>query len=92
MTRLIATFGLLAGAIVALGQLSAAQWQGIGVALLALTLRYGMTVLPWALSFLFAGLWWRQREITQAFRDGYLDKIVNPTRRKRATRWHHSPS
>jgi hypothetical protein len=46
MMRSIALFGLAAGGILAAGQLTAAQWQTAGLALLALTLRYGLTVLP----------------------------------------------
>jgi hypothetical protein len=82
----IAVFGLTAGVIVAIGQLSVAQWHAIGGALLALILRYGLTVLPWLLAALFCLLWIRQRDITDAFREGYLEKIVNPSGRKRVTR------
>jgi len=81
--KLIALFGLVAGGIVALGSLSAAQWHGIGMALLAVALTQGLTALPWLLAALFALLWLRQRDITRAFRDGYLEKVANPTGRKR---------
>ena len=84
--KLIVLFGLLAGAIVALGRLSAAQWHGIGMALLAVALTQGLTALPWLLAALFALLWIRQRAMTDAFRTGYLDKVVNPGTRKRARR------
>jgi hypothetical protein len=59
MIKPVALFGLTAGGFVALGQLSAAQWHAIGAALLALTLRYGLTVLPWLLMALFAWRYWR---------------------------------
>jgi hypothetical protein len=71
--KLIALFGLAAGGILALGNLSAAQWHAVGVALLSLTLRYGLTVLPWVLAALFAVLWWKQREWTQIWREGCQD-------------------
>jgi hypothetical protein len=86
----IAVFGLTAAGVVALGQLSAAQWHAIGLTLVALALRYGLTVLPWLLAVLFALLWIRQRDITDAFREGYLDKVPHPigkrTTGKRRTR------
>jgi hypothetical protein len=85
MMRLIAVFGLVAGAFIALGQLSTAQWRAIGLALLALAVRYGLTALPWLLAVLFALLWIRQRTITDAFREGYLDKVIHPVGRKRRT-------
>jgi hypothetical protein len=80
--KLIVIFGPTAGVVLALGNFSAA-----GQALLALTLAYGLTALPWLLAVLFALLWLRQRDIMYAFREGYLEKIVRPTpRRKRAPR------
>jgi hypothetical protein len=84
--KYFALFGLAGGAIVAAGQLTVAQWHAAISGLLVLVSRYGPIVLPWALAALFAWLWWRQRGIAAAFRDGYLDKVVNPVRRKRATR------
>lgn len=58
---IIASFGLLFGAIVALGRMSGAQLQHIGSSLLAITLAHGLTVLPWLSTILFAWLWWRMR-------------------------------
>lgn len=84
MKRMI-LFALAAGAVVALGQLTAAQWHAIGAALLALLVAYRVSLLPWLLALFFALLWLRQRDMTEAFRSGYLDKVVNPGR-KRARR------
>lgn len=58
MMKFVALFGLFAGGFVALGRLSAAQWHTIGVALLALTLAHGLTVLPWLLAALAAWRYW----------------------------------
>jgi len=82
--RLIVFFGI-AGAILAAGNLTAAQWQSIGAGLLTLVLRYGLTVLPWLLAALFAWLYWRQYRVSRIFRDAYLDKVANPVQRKRRT-------
>lgn len=88
MRLIVALFGVSIGALVALGQMSAAQLQHIGQTLLALAAAYGLTLLPWLLTVLFAWLWWRQRQITDAFREGYLEKVLHPAapRQKRAAR------
>jgi 4-hydroxybenzoate polyprenyltransferase len=70
--KLAALFALGAGAFVALGRLTAAQWHAAGVALLFLTLAHGLTVLPWLLAALFALLWWRQRKRT----DHWIDRSI----------------
>lgn len=72
--RRIALFGLVAGAVLAAGNLTAAQWHAAGVALMALTLAHGLTVLPWLLAALFAWLWWRQRWLTSVWRSSYGDQ------------------
>ena len=59
MMRLVALFGLIGGGILAVGRLTAAQWHAIGQTLLALTLAYGLAVLPWLLAMLFAWRYWR---------------------------------
>jgi len=95
----IALFGLIAGAVLALGKLTATQWHAIGAGLLALVARYGLTVLPWLLAALFAWLWWRWKRSAIFWRgvsDRYLDQVVElkgtiddmrqAQRRKRATR------
>jgi hypothetical protein len=62
--KYIALFGIAGGAVVAAGKLTAAQWHAAGAGVLALALRYGLTVLPWLLAALFAWLWWKQRRRT----------------------------
>lgn len=92
--KLIALFGLIAGGIIAAGQMTAAQWHAAGVTLLALTLAHGLSVLPWLLAAAFARLWWRQRRLTQIWYDGWLEEnavhiqqaATPPQRRKRAAR------
>jgi hypothetical protein len=80
MIRLVAIFGLVAGGIVALGQLTAAQWHAAGLNVLAEVTTHGTLALPWLLTLGFALAWLRQRDITRAFRDGYLDAIARPRR------------
>lgn len=82
--KLIAIFGLAAGAVLAAGNLTAAQWHAAGAGLLALILHYGLTVLPWALAALFARAWWRQRGITQIWYDGCRDWSNEALRAQRA--------
>lgn len=60
---IIALFGLIAGGFVALGQMSAAQLQHAGQALLSLALAHSVTVLPWLLAVLFAWRYWRWKKI-----------------------------
>lgn len=74
MMKPIALFGLLAGGVLAAGNLTAAQWHAVGTALLALTLAHGLTALPWLLAVLFAALWWRQRLLTRVWYAGYSDQ------------------
>jgi hypothetical protein len=62
--KVAAFLGVGAGAVLAIGTLTAAQWQALGRTLLALALRYGLIVLPWLLAGLFAWLWWKQRRRT----------------------------
>jgi hypothetical protein len=79
MIRLLAIFGLIAGGVLAAGQLTAAQWHAAGAALLALTLTYGLTVLPWLLAALLSYRCWRWRHAALFWRgaaDRYLDSIV----------------
>lgn len=85
--RTLVFFGLLAGAIVALDQAPAERLSAAGHGLLLLVGAHWLAWLPWLTTALFARLWWRQREMTDAFREGYLEKVINPPqRRKRATR------
>jgi hypothetical protein len=94
--KIIALFGLAGGAVVAAGQLTAAQWHVAGAALVALVLRYGLTALPWLLAALFARLWWKQRWLTSVWRSSYGDQSKyyagrlaerqSTPKRKRATR------
>jgi hypothetical protein len=72
--KYIALFGLLGGGVVAVGQMSAAQWQQIGQAAIAIALRYGLIVLPWLLAALFAVLWWRSKQLVAIWREGYHDQ------------------
>ena len=76
MMRSIALFGLVAGGILAAGQLSAAQWHTAGQALLALTLTHGLTVLPWLIAALFAALWWRERRTAWLWSESYRDQTT----------------
>jgi len=79
MMRFVALFGLIAGGTLAAGTLTAAQWHAVGGALLALTLRYGLTVLPWILALLFAWQWRRWQRSARFWRgvaDRYLDSVV----------------
>lgn len=80
--KLIALFGLAAGALVAAGQMTAAQWHGIGVALLALTLRYGLAVLPWLLAALFAWRYWHWKRTALAWIAYGKVEMANYQRRK----------
>lgn len=64
MMRFVAVFGLTSGAILAAGRITAAQWHAIGLALVALSFRYGLIVLPWLLATLLAVLWQRARRRT----------------------------
>lgn len=73
MRGYVALFGALAGAVVALGRMSAEQLQHVGQALLSLTQAYGLTLLPWALAALLAWLWWRQRKQTVRWIDRTID-------------------
>lgn len=60
MSRVYAAlFGLVGGAIMALGQMSEAQLHTLGLNLLAITLAYGPTVLPWLLAIVCAWGWRR---------------------------------
>jgi hypothetical protein len=74
MIRLIVVFGLAAGAILAAGRITAAQWHAIGLALLALSLRYGLVVLPWALAALLAVLWWKERRRCRLYEQMVIDE------------------
>jgi hypothetical protein len=80
--RLIALFGLTAGGILAAGQLTAAQWHAAGVAALALTVRYGLTVLPWALAAAFAWRYWRWKRTALAWISYGKMEMANYQRRK----------
>lgn len=84
--KYIALFGLLGGVVVAVGQMTAAQWAAIGQTLLALILAYGLTVLPWLLALLFLWLWWRQRQITLLWRVSYNDQTTYYAARQAAAR------
>jgi hypothetical protein len=85
MIKRIVIFGLAAGGILALGKLSAAQWHGVGVALLALTLRYGLTVLPWLLVVFFAWRYVRWKRTALAWIDfGKLEMSASAARREAA--------
>jgi len=67
MIRLVALMGLVAGGVLAAGRLTSAQWHAAGVALLALTLAYGLTALPWLLAALFAWRYWRWKRTALAW-------------------------
>lgn len=87
MIKLVALLGLAAGGVVALGRLSTAQWHGIGVALLALTLAHGLTVLPWVLAALFALLWRKQRRRAWLYEQMTADGVED-AQRLRAHIWN----
>lgn len=61
MMKPVALFGLAAGAVLAFGNLTAAQWHAAAAGLLALVLRYGLIVLPWLLAALLGRLWYRAK-------------------------------
>jgi hypothetical protein len=61
--KYVALVGLAGGAVVAAGNLTGAQWHAAGAGLLALVLRYGLTVLPWLLAALFAWRYWYWKRI-----------------------------
>ncbi len=78
--KYIPIFGLVAGGIVAAGQLTAAQWHAASVALLALTLAHGLIVLPWALAALFAWRYWYWKR-RALFYDSMLGAEMDERRR-----------
>src|SRR4051794_31790033 len=81
MIRLIALLGLIAGGVVAAGRLTAAQWHGIGTALLAVTLAHGLTVLPWLLLALATWRYWWWKRHALLYEQMVVDEQVERQRR-----------
>lgn len=67
MMRPIALLGLIAGGVLAAGNLTAAQWHAAGVALLALIIAHGLTALPWLLVALATWRYWRWKRTALAW-------------------------